>query len=103
MYEISWNSTGDGMFSHCSVTPIHVTREGILPGCSATTIDFTDHTGRKCQGTASNYHDTEAQAWAEIHDTINKAIINNEASIKKMTDETKLLYEYLKIVNERKA
>lgn len=94
MYEVNWHSVGD-KFSHCTVTAITVTREGILPGCTGVTITATDHEGRKFQGSPGNYHNTEAEAWAEVKVVISETIKANESSIAKLVNETNALREYL--------
>lgn len=45
MYEINWyyKDNEQTKFSHCTVTPIEVLREGILPGCSAVSITAKAH------------------------------------------------------------
>lgn len=94
MYEVNWHSVGD-KFSHCTVTAITVTREGILPGCTGVTITATDNEGRKFQGSPDNYHNTEAEAWAEVKVDISETIKANESSIAKLVNETNALREYL--------
>ena len=78
MYEVNWHSIGD-KFSHCTVTAITVTREGILPGCTGVTITAIDHEGGEFQGSPGNYHNTEAEAWAEAAEVaISETIKGNE-------------------------
>ena len=73
MYEVNWHSIGD-KFSHCTVTAITVTREGILPGSTGVTITATDHDGREFRGSPGDYHNTEAEAWAEVKAVISETI-----------------------------
>ena len=94
MYEVNWHSIGD-KFSHCTVTAITVTREGILPGCTGVTITATDNEGRKFQGSPGDYHNTEAEAWAEVKVAISETIKANESSIANLVNETNALREYL--------
>ena len=94
MYAVNWHRVGD-VFSHCTVTTITVTREGVLPGCTGVTITATDHEGRKFQGSPDNYHDTEAKAWAEVKVAMSETIRANESSIAKLVNETNALREYL--------
>jgi hypothetical protein len=65
MYDVNWHYTND-VFSHCSVTPIKVIRESVLPGCTGVSITAKDSNGRKFQGSPDNYYATEEAAWAVV-------------------------------------
>jgi len=94
MYEVNWHSVGD-KFSHCTVTRITVTREGVLPGCTGVTITATDHNGQKFQGSPDNYHATEDEAWVEVRAAVRETVKANESSIAKLVSETNALRDYL--------
>ena len=85
MYEINWHSV-DNVFSHCSVTPITVIREGIFPGCSSVSITAIDSEGNKFQGSPEYYYLTEEEAWEAIK-------IELESNIKTLTREIETLHE----------
>lgn len=78
MFEVKWHwldkNKAPSVFDYCSIHPIKVIREGILPGCSGVTITAIDNTGRKFQGSPSNYFKTEEQAWKEVKKELNETI-----------------------------
>lgn len=75
-YEINWYSVDD-VFSHCTVTPITVIREGILPGCTGISITATGSDGRRFQGAPDRYFKTEAEAWTKVKSDLEQAIKEN--------------------------
>lgn len=90
MFEIKWHwldkNKTPSIFSYCSVHPIKVIREGVLPGCSGVTITAIDITGRKFQGNPSNYFKTEKQAWAQVKKELResvKSLIKQKKEIEK--------------------
>ena len=94
MYEVNWYYTND-VFSHCSVTPIKVIRESVLPGCTGVSITAKDSNGRNFQGSPDEYYATEEAAWAEVKAAMSETIRANESSIAKLVNETNALREYL--------
>lgn len=97
MYEINWHYRDEeqNVFSHVTVTPIEVLREGILPGCSAVSITAKDSKGRTFQGSPRDYYASEAEAWAAAKQDLLDTIESNEAEIKKLKDETDRLFKFL--------
>ena len=80
-YEINWHSSGD-VFSHCTVTPITVIREGVLPGCSGVSITAISSDGHKFQGSPGNYFNTESEAWESVKEDLVEAVRDYESQIK---------------------
>jgi len=71
MYEVNWHYMNNGKgFTHCSVTPITVTREDMLPGCSA-----------RCP---ENYFNTEQEAWDATKQCLDDKIEQLKTEIKDM-------------------
>ena len=61
----------NGMFSHCTVTPVVVLREGILPGCSAESFTGIDQNGERFTGSLQDFFASEQDAWIKVRqDTI---------------------------------
>ena len=94
LYEINWHYVGD-KFSHCTVTPIKVLREGILPGCTAVSITARDASGRKFQGSPDDYFKTEEDAWRQIKKDLLQTIEANDKCVETLKDETHRLFKYL--------
>jgi len=85
MYEVNWHYMNNGKgFTHCSVTPITVTREDILPGCSAISITAIDHEGREFHGCPENYFNTEQEAWDATKQCLDDKIEQLKTEIKDM-------------------
>lgn len=103
MFEVNWHyedagEDGLGSFSHCTVTPIQVIREGVLPGCTRPSITAVDIDGRQFQGSPGNYHNTESAAWREVSETLENMVSGYEASIAVLTAKAKKAREYLEII-----
>lgn len=75
-YEINWHSVDD-VFSHCTVTPITVIREDVLPGCTGISITAIGSDGRRFQGSPDHYFKTEAEAWAKVKSDLEEAVKEN--------------------------
>lgn len=75
-YEINWHSVDDA-FSHCTVTPITVIREGVLPGCTGISITAIGSDRGRFQGSPDDYFKTEAEAWAKVKSDLEKAVKEN--------------------------
>ena len=97
MYEINWHYTDNEQtkFSHCTVTPIEVLREGILPGCSAVSITAKDSKGRTFQGSPRDYFETESQAWAQAKQDLLDTIENIDREVEWLKAETHRLFSFL--------
>lgn len=97
LYEINWHYTDKEQtkFSHCTVAPIEVLREGILPGCSAVSITAKDSEGRTFQGSPRDYFESEAAAWAQVKQDLIVTIQNNDEEVEQLIDETNRLFSFL--------
>lgn len=97
MYEINWHykDSDQNQFSHCTVTPIKVLREGILPGCSGVSITAKGSDGRTFQGSPRDYFESEAAAWAQVKQDLLDTIQNNDEEVKQLKDETHRLFSFL--------
>lgn len=69
MYEINWHykDNEQTQFSHCTVTPITIVREGVLPGCSAVSITAKGSDGRTFQGSPRRHPRVLAGSWDQSH------------------------------------
>ena len=86
VFEVNTHYEND-MFSHCTVTPVIVLREGILPGCSAESFTGKDHNGRLFTGSLEGYHASEQDAWLRVRqDTIDGIV----ASEKRLREEERI-------------
>lgn len=97
LYEINWHYKDNGQtkFSHCTVTPITLVREGILPGCSAVSITAKGSDGRTFHGSPRDYFETEAQAWAQAKQDLIDTIQHNDEAVERLKDETHRLFSFL--------
>lgn len=97
LYEINWHYTDKEQtkFSHCTVTPIEVLREGILPGCSGVSITARDTNGRTFQGSPRDYFETEAQAWGRVRKGLAATADDNEAYIADLKAEVLAIRAFL--------
>lgn len=93
MYEVNWHHA-NGKFSHCSVTPITVFREGVLAGCTGVTISAKDSSGRKFIGTPDNYYASEAEAWEAITAELAQCIASREKASADMASELATMREF---------
>ena len=55
-----------GVFSHCTVSPITVHREGVLPGHNRVSISGIDCQGREFFGYRENFYHSEDEARSAI-------------------------------------
>lgn len=97
MYEVNWHyrENDNNAFSHCTVTPITVLRQGILPGCSAESITAKDSEGRVFQGTLKDYFVTEDAAWENIRDGLKDTIESNDEAVVRLQKETRAMFMFL--------
>ena len=97
LYEINWHYKDDEQtqFSHCTVTPIEVLREGILPGCSAVSITARGGDGRQFQGLPRDYFETEAAAWDRVRKGLAATADDNEAYIADLKAEVLTIRAFL--------
>lgn len=101
LYEINWHykdgeQTKFSKFSHCTVTPITVIREGVLPGCSAPSITAIGADGRTFQGSPNDYFESEADAWAEVKQDLLDTIESNDEEVRRLNAETYSLFSFLR-------
>ena len=94
MYEVNWHYTND-TFSGCSVSTITVVWQGLAPGCSMESIIAIDAKGTRFQGSAGDYYETPAAAWAHAKEAIAGTIEANDAEVKRLTEETFHLHKFL--------
>jgi hypothetical protein len=76
MYEVNWHYDTEGSFSHCSVTPITVTRESILPGCQAVSISAIGADGHSFNGSPKDYFNSQEAAWCYVREELRKSLEN---------------------------
>ena len=97
LYEINWHYKDDEQtkFSHCTVTPIEVLREGILPGCSAVSITAKGSDGRTFQGSPRGYFESEAAAWDRVRKGLAATADDNEAYIADLKAEVLAIRTFL--------
>ena len=97
MYEINWHykDREQTQFSHCTVTPITIIREGILPGCTAVSITAKDTNGRTFQGSPRDYFETEAAAWAQARRDLIETIENNDNKVEELIAESQRIFSFL--------
>lgn len=94
MYEVNWHAVND-VFSHCTVTPITVIREGVLPGCTGVSITAKDNAGRKFQGSPDNYYATEEAAWAAVRTELAESAEAHEKQLAELQERLTAQREYL--------
>ena len=97
LWEINWHYKDDEqtVFSHCTVTPITVLREGILPGCSAPSITAISSDGHTFLGSARDYFESEAAAWAEVKQDLLSTVQENDKRIEELSMENHNLFKFL--------
>ena len=94
MHEVNWHSVND-VFSHCTVTPITVIREGVLPGCTGVSITAIGSDGHKFQGSPDNYYATEEAAWAAVKVELALTIEAHEKQLAELQAQLTAQREYL--------
>ena len=108
LYEINWHHTDkertksrqradkeQTKFSHCTVTPITILREGILPGCTGVSITAKDSEGRTFQGSPRDYFESEAAAWDNVKSGLMAMADDNEAYIADLKAEVIAIRAFL--------
>ncbi len=97
MYEINWNykDSDQTQFSHCTVTPITVIRESVMPGCTAVTITAKDSEGRTFLGSPEGYFETEAAAWVAIKQDLLDTIESHDKTVMELKEEIHRLFSFL--------
>ena len=97
MYEINWHYKGNEQtqVSHCTVTPITIIREGVLPGCTGVSITAKDSGGRTFQGSPRDYFETEAQAWDHVRKSLAATADGNEAYVEVLNAEVLAIRAFL--------
>lgn len=94
MYEVNWHYSG-GVFSGYTVTPITITREGVLPNCVGVSITAIDANGRKFQGDPDNYYSSESAANEAAIAQLLEETESDEATIKHLTANVLATRKYL--------
>lgn len=94
MYEVNWHSVRN-VFSHCTITPITVLREGVLPGCTGVSITAKDSRGNKFQGSPDNYYATEEAAWAAVRVELAESVEAHEKQLAELQAQLSAQREYL--------
>jgi hypothetical protein len=102
MWEINWHSI-DNIFDSCTVTPITITREGILPGCSLPSITAKDHKGYSFHGSISDYYPSEKAAWVEVAKFLGEEIQDTVKQIVDLEDDLRQMRDYLGRVRDKLA
>ena len=97
LYEINWHykDSDQNQFSHCTVTPITVIRESVLPGCTAVSITAKDSEGRTFQGSPEGYFETEAAAWAAAKQDLLDTIESHDKTVMELKEEIHRLFSFL--------
>ena len=97
MHEINWHykDSEQTQFSHCTVTPITIIREGILPGCTGVSITANDSNGRTFQGSPRDYFETEAAAWDSVRKGLAATADDNEAYVEDLKAEVLAIRAFL--------
>lgn len=95
MYETNYHYNGEKL-SHFTVTPIQVIRRGVLEGCSTESITAIGSDGRRFNGSARNYFETEEKAWESIRVELVEGIEATEKEINKQRQYLEDLREVLR-------
>lgn len=94
MYEVNWHYVND-VFSNCTVTPITVLREGVLPGCTGVSITAKDNKGNKFQGSPNDYYATEEAAWAAVKAELAESVEAHEKQLAELQEQLDAQRKYL--------
>ena len=97
LYEVNWHYKDKKQmcFSHCTVTPIKVIREGILPGCTEVSITAVDMHGRKFNSSPNEFFASEQAAWESVRRALLGTIANNEEELEIIKNETRAIFKFL--------
>ena len=82
VFEVNTHYKND-LFSHCTVTPVTVIREGILPGCSAESFTGIDQNGERFTGILQDFYTSEQDAWLKVRQDTIGGIIESEKRVQK--------------------
>ena len=94
LYEVHWHSINDE-FTSCSVTPLTVIREGVLPGCSGVSITAKDASGRVFLGSPRDYFHSEEEAWKTVVEDLESSRSRLTKTVAKIARELEHLDRYL--------
>ena len=104
MYEINWHNTytrdRDGVFTHCTVTPITILRRGIQPGATRETITGRDGNGRRFTGNPKDYYKTSEEAWSAVKEAISESIAGYEEDLLRLQADIAAMKEFLKVAGD---
>lgn len=101
LYEVNWHYKAD-RFSHCTVTPITVLREGVLPGCTGVSITAMNQKGWRFLGTPGDYFSSEEAAWESVKADLLQTIKYNDECIEDLKSKNFHLHKYLCALPESK-
>ena len=102
MWEINWHSI-DNIFDTCTVTPITIIREGILPGCTLPSITAKDYKGCSFHGSISDYYTSEEEAWLAAATFLGEEIRETVKQIVSLEDTLRNLRGHLAKVHDKLA
>ena len=94
LYEVHWHSINDE-FTHCSITPLTVIREGVLPGCSGVSITAKDASGRVFLGSPRDYFHSEEEVWKTVVEDLESSRSRLTKTVAKIARELEHLDRYL--------
>lgn len=94
LYKIDWHYKNN-VFAHATVTSITVLREGFLDDGSLYILEAKDSQGRRFSGVASDYFETETEAWAEVERDLRCSISENEDEIARLQRENEAMLRFL--------
>lgn len=97
LYEVNWHykDKSQSCFSHCTVTPIKVIREGYLPDCSNVTITAIDSNGMQFINNPNNYYISEELAWKSVRESLIEEMNENDNEIDRIRIETFNMMKFL--------
>ena len=102
MYEVNYHNKND-KFSHCTVNPITIIRESILPGCTSESITAIDNQGHRFQGSRKDYFVTETLAWDTVKKELEESIQSINEHIVEQTEERDRIQTFLNSLQKGEA
>jgi hypothetical protein len=94
MFEVNWCYTAD-LFTGCTVTPITVTRIGVLPGATLPSITAKDNAGRAFNGSIDMYFETEHEAWGHARLSLEETVAAQEQEISELQADNDRMRAYI--------
>jgi len=102
LYAVNFHHLEDESFSHYSVDPIYVEREGVLPGCKAVTITARDSEGNRFDTSPDRYYKTEQEAWDWARQDAEKAVQSIESRIQQLQKDLEYARNLVRDLNSTK-